>query len=432
MRTNQGKWLELKAGLKTLLSRNAIITILFNIAYAYSTYMKNAYRPLVVKVACGLPVSYVTTLASLFSFVALLCNVPIGSIIDQKRESMKWVLIIVNLLRGLMYIFGFGMVQSEVGVILLYIVDGVIFAVCNIMGPALMAISVDKKAMGSAFALYSGVTQICISSSRSLGVSLFNETSQLSAGLVSGIIAIVSGLILLLLDKKQLTATLRKELENQQTKPASPLAAPKTQKKHTLKQIFSGLCVTAIPLALCIGLAQIEDSVNNSYLAILAMDSGFDYYTAQTMLAALSGVITIFIGAICDLVSPVFMVYLGLAGKIVGNFLISGATSQSVFLTGFVFITATDFFITVVRVSAIKLFSYREQGGLAATISFMMSICMMFGTLPAGFIAQATHVGNAYLYSAATSLLGMFMYTYAIIYLKRRKKREEFIQQATE
>lgn len=411
----------MRTGLRTLGSRNAVVAILFNIAYSYSTSMKNAYRPLVVNLSCQLPVSYVSMLASLFSFVALMCNSPIGALIDSKRDRIKHVLVIVNILRGAIYIFGYGLINTEAEAIILYILDGVVFAFCNIMGPALMAISVDKRAMGSAFALYSGLTQICISSSRSMGASIFNNYGQFAAGLSSGTIAVISGIVLLFLDKNKLCDTMK--AEGQSLPEPGDTVRPGKIHNH-IKKIFAGVCIAAIPLALCIGLAQIEDQVNNSYLALMAMERGFEYYNAQTLLAAFSGVITIFVGTVCDIINPIMLVYVGLAGKIIGNFLIASTMNQEVFLTGFIMITVTDFFLTVVRVSAIKLFPYKDQGRLSATISMVMSICMMVGTLPAGFAAQASaDVGGAYFYSSLTSFLAAIMYTYAIIHLKRRNRK---------
>lgn len=67
IRTN---WSNVKVGLRSLLSRNAMVAILYNIAYQYSTNMKNSFRPLVVSESCDLPMFYITMLASLFSFVA--------------------------------------------------------------------------------------------------------------------------------------------------------------------------------------------------------------------------------------------------------------------------------------------------------------------------------------------------------------------------
>lgn len=424
----KNKWADLKPGLKTLASRNAIITILYNIAYSYSISMKNAARPLVVKLSCGLPVSYVGVLGSVFSCVALVLTMPVGALIDKQREWMKRTLIIVNIIRAFIYVFGYGMVTSKFGVTAVYVIDGLFFCFTNIMGPALMAVSVNKKAMGSAFALYSGVSAICISTSKSLGVSLFNNVGRFQSFLVAGGIALLSAVILMFLDKEQVSDTMRaeaKEMDSHSDPEGPTLPTPQEQKakKRRIAALFAGISIAAIPLATSIGLAQIEDMVSNSYLAILALDKGFDYYTAQSVLAAISGIITIFIGVICDLINPTILVYAGLIGKTAGSFLIFTANSQPVFLMGFILITITDFFITVVRICAVKMFPYHEQGSLAATISFMMSVCMMLGTLPAGFMAEAHGTNYAYLYNSMTSLLGIAFYTFSFFYLRKRNQR---------
>lgn len=409
--------------MRTLLSRNAIVTVLYNIAYQYSTSTKNSFRSLVVTESCGLPLSYITILTSLVSFMAFVVNVPIGSLIDRRRGMMRRVMISVNLLRGLLYLFGYGTVSSTPGVFLVYALDGVLFCFCSTMGPALMAISVDKKAMGSAFALYTGVTTICTSTAKSLGIALFTSYGQQTAGMVSGGIALLSGVILIALDGDRVSDTLRREKAQLKESGRDDLTLNRDSryKSRFLRELLSGVSLAAVPLALCIGLGQIEETVCNSYLAIIGEERSFDYYVFLSVLYGISGVLTVFIGVICDVINPIILVYLGLAGKVIGNLMISITMDQSVFLIGLAAITLTDFFMTVVQISAIKLFPYRKQGSLAATINLMMHISMMILTLPAGFLADRFGVGGAYMYSAFTSFLGAVAYTYAIIQFHRHR-----------
>lgn len=415
----------MKKAWRSLLSRNAIIAILYNIAYNYSNNMKNAFRPLVVTSSVGMPIAYISVLITIYSLFSFLSNSPLGTMIDKRRSSMKSIMVAANIVRTLLYVLGFGFVKNAAGLVVIYAIDGVLLAMCNVMGPALLAVSVDKKAMGSAFALYSGIAAICVATSRSFGLFLFNEKGRMTACLVAGAISLLSAAILLFLDKDRLLDTLRHERKQlsafaDEEKPVSP---PGVKGLNYFKMLFVGISIAALPLAICIGLAQIEDQVNGSFLPIYALERSFDYYSAQSILAALSGVIMIFIGSICDVVDPILMVYLGLVGKVIGNYLLFQATSQSIFLIGFICITVTDFFIIVVRISATKLFPYGEQGSLSATINMVLSLCVMLGTLPAGWMAQKFGSNHAYLYSSITSLLGVFVYTYAIIQLRRRKQQ---------
>lgn len=421
IRTN---WSNVKVGLRSLLSRNAMVAILYNIAYQYSTNMKNSFRPLVVSESCDLPMFYITMLASLFSFVAFLINVPVGVIVDRRRGMLKRVMVSVNILRALVYIFGYGMITTRTGAYIVYILDGIVFCFCGIMGPALLAISVDKSVMGSAFALYNGAVAICVSTSKSLGAALFNDGSQFIAGGTAGAVALLSAIILLVLDGDKVSETLRKEQSILNAKGIQEEPAPVSVriKSRKLNRLLASISVAAIPLALCIGLGQIEESICNSYLAIMGEERGFDYYAALSVFYSISGIITVFIGTLCDIVNPVIMVYLGLAGKIIGNFLIAETMVQDVFLVGLCAITLSDFFITVVQISAAKMFPYRQQGRVTATINLMMHICMMALTLPAGFMAERSGAGGAYMYSAITSSLAAVAYTYSILYFRRHRK----------
>lgn len=187
-------------------------------------------------------------------------------------------MISVNLLRGLLYLFGYGTVSSTPGVFLVYALDGVLFCFCSTMGPALMAISVDKKAMGSAFALYTGVTTICTSTAKSLGIALFTSYGQQTAGMVSGGIALLSGVILIALDGDRVSDTLRREKAQLKESGRDDLTLNRDSryKSRFLRELLSGVSLAAVPLALCIGLGQIEETVCNSYLAIIGEERSFD------------------------------------------------------------------------------------------------------------------------------------------------------------
>lgn len=421
---------ELIKGFRSLLSRNAIIAILYNIAYNYSNNMKNAFRPLVVTSSVGMPIAFISILITIYSLFSFLSNSPLGALIDKKRSSMKNIMVVANVARSLLYVVGFGFVKNPAGLVVIYALDGIMLAFCNVMGPALLAVSVDKKAMGSAFALYTGIASICVATSRSHGLYLFNEKGRMTACLVAGAISLLSAVVLLFLDKEQLMNTLRREKKNlaEYHDKGKPMAPAGSKGFNFFKKLFTGISLAAIPLALCIGFAQIEDQVNGSFLPIYAMERSFDYYSAQSILTLLSGVIMIFIGSICDVIDPFLMVYIGLVGKIIGNFLLFRTDVQSIFLIGFFGITVTDFFITVVRISASKLFPYSEQGKLSATINMVLSLCVMVGTLPAGLMAQMFGTNYVYLYSSITSLLGACTYTYAIIQLRKKKKMAELAQ----
>lgn len=403
-------WVELKRGFKTLLSRNAIVVVLFNIAYQYSTTMKNGFRPLVVKEVCALPVSYVTTMITVFSLTAFIFNVPIGSIVDRKRGALKKVMIAVNLARAVIYLFGYGMVSSKMLCYLVYFLDGIVFCFCSIMAPAMMAISVDRKAMGSAYAVFNGLTAIVVASSKSLGVSLFRDHGQFAAALATTGVAILAVVILSFLDGEKLSDTLRKEQ-------ASLAAEERNQRKSGkgIGMLVAGFSLKALPIALCIGLGSIEDNVASAYTALLAFERNFDYLSAQTLIASFSGIITMVIGVICDIINPMILVFLALAGKIVGSMLIATASTNRLFIAGLCCIMLTDFFPTVLRISAAKTFYYRDQGSLNSTIQLLMNICMMIGVFPAGFLAGKYGYGAAFVYDAASSMAGVFAYIWAMI-----------------
>lgn len=407
---------DLKGAFRSLLCRNAIIITLYNIVYQYSTLMKNVSRTFVASKAVGLPASYVTILVSIFSFVGFVFRVPFGTLIDKRRGMLKKALIIANIYRALVYI-GFITASSQFGVTLVYILDAVAFCFCGIAGPAVVAISVDKKAMGSAYAIYTGMTSILTGTAKSLTVSLYNDYGRTTCMLVIIAITIVSAIVLCFLDGDALSDSLRKEMEEKQAK-----GIVEKKKATGFKALLAGFTVAAIPYGICSGCVGVTNQVANTYSNLFGVAAGFDYLGVQTWVTSLAGILTIIVGFLCDFMPSSMFVLIAMIAQVAGAYLFFIAQSSTVFNIAFALVFGFTFALPALRITGMKRLPYSQQGGLSATIQLFMDIMIMLCTLPAGFLVDSFgDYRYAFLANTVAAGIGLAYWIGYMIYESRKK-----------
>ena len=114
--------------------------------------------------------------------------------------------------------------------------------------------------MGSAYAIYMGLMQIATASSKSTGISIFNNQGQTRVALTTAALSLISVVLALCLDSTKLSVK-------------TPGNAPTAKKKG----ILSGLNVAMLPLAICCGLCIFPNTVDGNFTALMAECHPFLY-----------------------------------------------------------------------------------------------------------------------------------------------------------
>lgn len=366
MASSKFDWQGIKTGLKTLTKRNAMVAVIFNCLYLYSQNMKNGIRPLVAQLDIGMVPTEVTLCTTLFSIVSLIFAAPIGAFIDRKRDSLKKALIIANIARAAIYLLLYGGATSKIMVYMAYAADGLVWCACGILLPALLAITVDRKAMGSAYAVYFGLANFVQGSAQSNGQLLYENYGAFVACAASAAVAIVGTVVLLFIDFNDLSATLKAEQ-----------AAGKSQikvRKGGLSGFFDGFSWAAFPFALAYGLTCIWGTIKGNFMGVYMKELGFSWLATQTVARSVYGIFTIFIGVLCDLISPVILSILAMVGMATGAWIIGMGSSESMANLGVWFITMCAVYQTTLRIAAMKSLPYSKQGSVQSTMTIMANI----------------------------------------------------------
>ena len=355
MASSKTNFKETLQGFKSIASKNAILIMIIFSLNSFSVNMKNAVRTLIGLNSVGLSPAMVGVLGSLFTLVGFLIRTPAGSLSDTARGKLKTVLIAAFGFRVLTYI-GWGMVSSATMLGVIYVLDAITWAFIGVACPALLAISVDRRAMGSAYAIYSGLSQFVASFGRPLALSIFNNQGQAAFGWIAAAIGIVPMVLSFFLDNKSIIATMPE-------KPAAKTAGG----MGAFKKLLAGFNLVALPFSIVTALPVVAVTMENQYVPKLAELTGLSYLAAETAGSSLNGISRIVLGVLCDFVSPHILVVIIIGSMAASLFGIALAeTSLVLSISCFIFKFCVCWAVPL-NIAAMKLIPKSRQGSLFAT-----------------------------------------------------------------
>ena len=266
----------LKTAARSLGNRNVILLIIFYSCMNYSCYYKNGFRGLLVMDDHGISATVYGTMISVFLICGLIMRTPGGAIIDRFRGNIKPIFIISSILKGgcaLAYLYA----NSTATMYLAFILDGFLWSFVGVFPYALLATFVDRRIVGTAFALCEGISFIVGSSARGLGAKMFTELGVTIPTYISFGIQLVGVAAIFFFDNEKLkeSAGLRRTEENR--------LQPQNQEKSSaslLKKVLGMFSVAALPFAILNGAQYIVYQIDGSFLPYYAEKMAFDYLTA--------------------------------------------------------------------------------------------------------------------------------------------------------
>ncbi len=389
---------------RSLATRNAILAILLNITNQFTNNMRTGFRGLVGN-SIGLSSTAIGLAFSIFTIAAMLMRTPSGAVADNKRDHIKYILAGGFVLKALIFA-AFSLVKTPAMFYAVYIIDGAVYSFITTLVPVILACSVDRKAMGSAYALYMGLMQICISPARSLSVSMFNNGGQTQVALFTAGLSLVSVIVALSLDGSKLYI-----------KKASKSGEASGKKKG----ILSGLNIAMLPLAICCGLCIFPNTVDGNFTVLFAESESFDYLGTLTLGQSIYGVMSIVSGFLCDIVSPALLIVISLIGMTVGFSMMGLATTSSMFCIGILIYQVTRYWNSPFKIIGMKAVANSEQGSFQATMLLVTDIVTIFASTIAGMVADAMGYTGAYILTAGVLIVNLIIF----LVLKKSGKIDE-------
>ncbi len=354
---------------RLLWNRNTIIIILVNVLYSYGNYMKNGFRSLMAANEVGASTAAIGLAGTVFLLFGLFSRVPSGAICDFFRKKLKFILALSFLLKLLCWA-GFLLVKNERMLYVVYALDGILYAFHGTALPAIVAISVNRKAIGRAYAIMIGLTDIITASARPAGISLYQLGGLQSAVFCTCVLMICCAALTAFVDGEEL----------QKVKVAI-VSIGKSPVAHIKK-----FPKTLLLLALVANMPAVIFAGENNFFPLYAEELGFSYLTATAMGGSIYGFLSCFIGFLCDIVNPSVLIIIGLMGQALAPFMWAGAGSEWILNAGILMFYSTRYYGTAIRIQGMKLVENDSQGSFQAVFMACFDFFSIVSTITVGYV----------------------------------------------
>lgn len=359
------KKFEWKAFFTSLFARNVLICFFINVINNYGNAMKNAVRSMIAAQDVGIDGTTLGVCLSLFTFAALVVRLPSGSVVDAFRDKLKKVLAIYMAIRAVIWAL-FGIVTSPLAYEVVFTLDGAINAFIATALPAFLALNVDRRAMGSAYAIFTGMSTVITGTARSAGLTLYQSSGRLAIMMLCVGFALAAGVLCLCIDSKKML-----EIKT---------PAPKEKAKGLLALYSGGIHLKLLPLCLISAIPVLAFTAQNSYSQIWLADAGFEHMTIDSVGGSISGIIVIAVGFLCDFVPPAILALITLVGYSVFPIMMGVCTTQGMYSAALWIFYLTKFYHIPLRIVGMKCVTKAEQGSFSSTTLLAYDIIAVIGS----------------------------------------------------
>lgn len=417
-------WTELKSGLATLLRRNVVLIILFNTLNMYATFFKNGYRSMLVIDYNGMPATLLGLLTTIFLIVGMLVRTPSGAIVDKMRKNIKYVLIFAIVLKSCMpFVYYFAHSRLTLGIA--FVLDGVVWAFAAVVPPALLAIFVDRKAVGSGMAIMEGLWVIATASARGLAANMFVTNGPFMPTLVAAGLQFLCIFLVMGMDNKVIREGVEKQQQAKAERAGGEKLPDQPGKKNGKAKGLAGISLIALPFAIVNALPYFMVNMDNSFNAVYAASMNFDYLTPATIGGSIAGVLNVIIGFACDFINPVFIILAALLGQAAAPFILAGAATSGAFGAGILCYYMTKCFSLPIKVLAIRKAPKGQEGAVTGTIMMFQDLVSIVSSTVCGLVIDKMGYSGAYTVVGCISVLAVGVFTVIMLILPRMHKNVE-------
>lgn len=364
-----------KINLKEVFTRNLLLFIFIHFITDCSNNMINAFINMNAK-AAGISAAAIGVAASAYAVASLIMRMPAGG---MTKTNQKRLLIIGVILVRYLSSFLLGTLGTTSGT--MYIVcrtfNGLAWSACGVVIPAIEACLMDKRAMGTIFAVYVGVSGLAKNLVRALGVTIYQGQGVVMALVVAGIFALVGVVLVFFMDFGD------EKLQNVKTRGGKG-------------GLLANVNFAYMPICFLMGLSNITWNINNQFDNVLAQERGIDIASILVITGVLASAWGFIGSTLCDFIKPKYVLCLSYASLGVGAFMLATANDYNAFLIAQILVTIGVGYSKIQNVYLFKNCPAQERGAVHATNYFVTDIFSLFAGAFIGLLIENLGYANAY------------------------------------
>jgi MFS family permease len=361
-----------KTGISSMFTKNAVLLLLIQLIQGFGNNMVIFVNRQATSI--GLTAAFIGMCASVYTFCGLLMRAPAGMATDTDKK--KIVLVGALAFRGFVFL-GMGVCNNGAMFMILRALHGVAWSFVGVALPAIFAMCVDRKVMGTAYAVFSACNSLVRGFARPVGLSLYAKYGGLAAGGVCCAIALFTAFLATLIDFND------------------PSLKPARVKKEPLNPL-KGISWKFAPLCLIGCAAMFCYVADNNFSVIMCDERGIDMTMALSVGSIVGTVMSILIGVICDVVGPRMIMIVSLVGYGIGTMLMGRAMTTQAFFWSYMIFTLFSKYGMAMNIYMKKSASKEEQGKMQATGLFFNDLYSTIGGAGVGALATAVGYENCF------------------------------------
>lgn len=396
---NQSKFSKFLQFLKKNVTLEVFIVIFLYVADRWSYNMYNAIQATNAINHLEIAVAVIGVIGSLYVVSGMIFRLPSSRL--MQKISLRTLLLVCFIIKAAIYALTALLPQHNA---VLYAVLRCIYALCwSFLGvalPAMLAIAVDNRLVGTAYALYAGLCGTLTAPSRPWALSLMGSIGTKTFYVIALTTLVPIILSLFVRDEKFRPALQAKGTENE--------AKPKFKFQWKL-----------VPLCLFASIPLMAWQMYNEFLPKLAEANGFQYLTELGLASAIEGWVTLGAGILCDIISPGIV---ALAQCLLWSgalFLMASSSATSSMLLPFIMYGCGIGAIGCLRIARMKSVSKETQVDLSGTFSLCNDAVTFVGSTTNGLLIASVGFVAAF---KTIAVLPLITAAFCIYYFLLRRK----------
>ena len=382
---------EQKLQLKDIFTRNLILFMIIQLLSDFSNNAANSFMNMGAK-AAGISVGAIGLAASAYTLGAWLIRMPAGQMTNSQKKKLILMGAISFRTVAILVLGTIGLTSGPAYVVTRTIY-GVAWGMVGVIVPATAAMLMDKRAMGTTFAVYTAVSAFTKSMVKALGVYVYKNNGIIPALLVAAAFAVAAILLIQFMDFTD---------EKLNTK------RPQKAKKG----ILASLNTKFIPICMILSFAVFAYTMNQQYNSVLAQERNIDYASILAVCSVISSVAGFVMSAACDFISPTYVLMAIYAILAAATVILGRAETYTMFLIGQILSTIGCSYSKVISIYLFKNCTQEEKGSVQATNFFCTDIYSTIAGVLLGTMITALGYKMAYditaIFAVATIFLVLF------------------------
>ena len=378
-----------KIKLKDIFNRNLVLILIIQVLSDSSNNWANAFINMGAT-AAGVGVGAIGIGASVYTIAALITRMPAGTIADSDKKKIGLIAAIIIRTFCLFFLGTFG-TWGDANFIVARALYGFGWCLVGIILPAVVAMMMDKKVMGTTYAFLSVAQSLAKNYSKAGGVYVFQKFGMIPALVCAAGFAVLAILLICCLDfndERIIQATSKK-------------------KKGGLK----ALNLKYIPVCFMMSMVVLAWSAHNQYNNVIAADRGIDIASILVVTGTIASVISFVTNTLCDFIHPkwvLFFLYVCLGA---GIFLTGHAYTYGAFMAAEVLCTIGASYSKIISIFLFKNCDSTEKGSVHATNYFATDVLSII----AGGVLGALF--STFDYQHSYDIIAVFTLAVAVLFI---------------